>query len=77
MRACERRLRRPGRAIAVLVDLQGPKIRLETFQDGPQELHIGDTFTITTRDVPGTKELVGTTFKGLARRLVPRRPPAD
>ena len=27
-----------GRAVAVLVDLQGPKIRLETFQDGPQEL---------------------------------------
>ena len=38
-----------GRAVAVLVDLQGPKIRLETFQDGPQELKIGDTFTITTR----------------------------
>ncbi len=54
-----------GRAVAVLVDLQGPKIRLETFEDGPQELSVGDTFTITTRDVPGTKELVGTTFKGL------------
>lgn len=54
-----------GRAVAILVDLQGPKIRLETFQDGPQYLEVGDTFTITTRDVPGTKELVGTTFKGL------------
>lgn len=54
-----------GRAIAVLVDLQGPKIRLETFADGPQMLEIDDKFTITTRDVPGTKELVGTTFKGL------------
>lgn len=54
-----------GRAIAVLVDLQGPKIRLETFEDGPQMLEEGDTFVITTRDVPGTKELVGTTFKGL------------
>ena len=60
-----------GRAIAVLVDLQGPKIRLETFQDGPQELKIGDTFTITTRDVPGTKELVGTTFKGLPGDCAP------
>lgn len=64
-----RRVRRSsensGRAIAILVDLQGPKIRLETFADGPQELKEGDTFTITTRDVPGTKELVGTTFKGL------------
>ncbi len=54
-----------GRAIAVLVDLQGPKIRLETFEDGPQMLEEGDKFVITTRDVPGTKELVGTTFKGL------------
>lgn len=54
-----------GRAVAVLVDLQGPKIRLETFADGPQMLEIGDTFTITTDDVPGTKERVGTTFKGL------------
>lgn len=54
-----------GRAVAVLVDLQGPKIRLSTFEDGPQELAEGDTFTITTRDVPGTKELVGTTFAGL------------
>lgn len=60
-----------GRAVAVLVDLQGPKIRLETFQDGPQELKIGDTFTITTRDVPGTKELVGTTFKGLPGDCAP------
>ncbi len=64
-----RRVRRAadnsGRAIAVLVDLQGPKIRLETFEDGPQMLEEGDKFVITTRDVPGTKEMVGTTFKGL------------
>lgn len=64
-----RRVRRAadnsGRAVAVLVDLQGPKIRLETFEDGPQQLEEGDKFVITTRDVPGTKEIVGTTFKGL------------
>ncbi|MFT4775498.1 MAG: pyruvate kinase [Pontimonas sp.] len=51
--------------LAVLVDLQGPKIRLEKFVNGPHELFQGDTFTITTRDVEGTKELVGTTYKGL------------
>lgn len=56
---------RSGRAVAILVDLQGPKIRLERFEDGPHELAVGDVFTITTRDVPGTKDLVGTTFKGL------------
>lgn len=54
-----------GRAVAIMVDLQGPKIRLETFANGKEILADGDTFTITTRDVPGTKELVGTTFKGL------------
>ena len=54
-----------NKPIGVLVDLQGPKIRLEKFADGPHELRNGDTFTITTRDVEGTKELVGTTYKGL------------
>ncbi|MCB2411911.1 pyruvate kinase [Demequina sp. TTPB684] len=54
-----------GRNVAVLVDLQGPKIRLEKFADGPHELAVGDVFTITTRDVVGTKDICGTTFKGL------------
>jgi pyruvate kinase len=54
-----------GKAIAVLVDLQGPKIRLARFENGPHELVRGDIFTITTDDVPGTKERVGTTYKGL------------
>jgi len=54
-----------GRNVAVLVDLQGPKIRLERFADGPHDLAIGDVFTITTRDVVGTKDICGTTFKGL------------
>jgi pyruvate kinase len=54
-----------GRNVAVLVDLQGPKIRLERFENGPHELAIGDIFTITTRDVVGTKDICGTTFKGL------------
>ncbi|GGB95694.1 pyruvate kinase [Cellulomonas carbonis] len=54
-----------GRAVAVLVDLQGPKIRLGRFVEGKHELAEGDVFTITTEDVPGTKELVSTTYKGL------------
>ena len=51
--------------VAVLVDLQGPKIRLGRFADGPHDLARGDIFTITTDDIQGTKERVGTTFKGL------------
>lgn len=54
-----------GRAVAVMVDLQGPKIRLGRFVEGEHELALGDVFTITTEDVPGTKELVSTTFAGL------------
>jgi pyruvate kinase len=54
-----------GRSVAVLVDLQGPKIRLGLFKDTKHELAIGDIFTITTEDVVGTKELVSTTHKGL------------
>ncbi|CAB4329689.1 unannotated protein [freshwater metagenome] len=57
--------RESGRPIAILVDLQGPKIRLARFANGPHELSRGDVFTITTDEVEGTKERVGTTYKGL------------
>ncbi len=55
-----------GRAVAVLVDLQGPKIRLGRFaNDTKHWLNEGDIFTITTEDVVGTPQLVSTTYKGL------------
>ena len=57
--------KKSNRAVAILVDLQGPKIRLGRFSAGPHELLRGDTFTITTDDIAGTKEKVGTTYKGL------------
>jgi pyruvate kinase len=54
-----------GVPIAILVDLQGPNIRLARFKDGPHDLSRGDIFTITTDEVEGTKDRVGTTYKGL------------
>ena len=51
--------------VAILVDLQGPKIRLARFANGPHDLARGDIFTITVDEVEGTKERVGTTYKGL------------
>jgi pyruvate kinase len=57
--------KKSNKPIAILVDLQGPKIRLARFADGPHELSRGDIFTITTDEVDGTKERVGTTYKGL------------
>lgn len=55
-----------GHGVGILADLQGPKIRLETFSEGPVKLSRGQTWTITTRDVDGNAEICGTTYKGLA-----------
>ena len=60
-----------GRAVGVLVDLQGPKIRTTRFSGGPVELVNGETFTITTREVDGNQHLVGTTYAGLAGDVSP------
>src|SRR5215218_5734058 len=55
-----------GRAVAVLADLQGPKIRLGTFADGPVVWKTGSRVCITVEDVPGTADRVSTTYKDLA-----------
>ncbi|MGK9146974.1 pyruvate kinase [Plantibacter flavus] len=60
-----------GRAVAVLVDLQGPKIRLGKFEGGPYDLAVGDIFKITIEDILGTKEISSTTFKGLPQDVKP------
>lgn len=54
-----------GRAIAIVADLQGPKIRLGKFADGPVTLETGAEFTITIDDIQGTVDRCSTTFKGL------------
>jgi pyruvate kinase len=51
-----------GRSVAVLVDLQGPKIRLGRFANGPVTLAAGDEFVITTDDVPGDERIASTTY---------------
>ncbi len=55
-----------GHAVAVLADLQGPKIRLGTFFDGPVQWETGAQVVVTVDDVPGTAERVSTTYKNLA-----------
>lgn len=51
--------------VGVFVDLQGPKIRLARFKDGPVMLEKGATFKITIDDIEGDVNICGTTFKGL------------
>ena len=54
-----------GKGVGILADLQGPKIRLARFASGPVALHVGDSFTITTKEVPGDVTICGTTYPGL------------
>jgi pyruvate kinase len=54
-----------GHGVGIFADLQGPKIRLGRFAEGPVELDEGAPFTITTRDVPGDEKICSTTYDGL------------
>ncbi|TAJ46181.1 MAG: pyruvate kinase [Herbiconiux sp.] len=63
-----------GRAVSVLVDLQGPKIRLGKFENGPYDLAEGDIFKITIDDIIGNKEISSTTYKGLPDDVAPGDP---
>lgn len=62
-----------GREVAILMDLQGPKIRIESFDEGPVSLEPGDPFTLYARDdAPvGTSEGVGVSYTELARDVKP------
>ncbi|HEX2687026.1 MAG TPA: pyruvate kinase [Kofleriaceae bacterium] len=58
---------RRGKAIAALLDLQGPKIRIGKLVNGQIELKTGGELTITTEDVLGNDKRVSTTYLGLPR----------
>lgn len=60
-----------GQAVAVLADLQGPKIRLGRFADGPHEWRTGDSVVITGDDILGTKERVSCTYSRLPQEVKP------
>jgi len=60
-----------GHSIGILADLQGPKIRLGNFERGGEQIHVGEAFTITTRDVLGTATIASTTYAGLPGDLTP------
>src|SRR5690606_4495971 len=61
-----------GRSVGVLADLQGPKIRLGHFTEGPVLLERGGTFTITVEEgAEGDRHRCGTTYAGLADDVTP------
>ncbi len=60
-----------GRNVGVLVDLQGPKIRLGKFDQAPVHLEPGEKFTITTDDITGDATRSSTTHTGLTGDVHP------
>ena len=60
-----------GKPVAALLDTKGPEIRLKDFKNGVENLVAGQTFTLTTRDVEGTKEICSITYKDLPQDVAP------
>ncbi|MGH3734946.1 MAG: pyruvate kinase [Micromonosporaceae bacterium] len=60
-----------GRAVGILADLQGPKIRLGRFADGPVQWRTGDHVVLTSDQVEGTAERVSVTYRPLPDEVRP------
>ena len=54
-----------GIPVAALLDTKGPEIRLRNFVNGKEVLEAGQRFTLTTREVEGTKDICAVTYKNL------------
>jgi pyruvate kinase len=67
IRKVAKRLRMP---VAILQDIQGPKIRLGKFQDGQLTVKAGQTVTVTTRAVMGHGSIIPTPIKSLVKDVV-------
>lgn len=71
VRAASEKMKRP---VAVLQDLQGPKIRAQKMENGKVELEEGAETVITTEEVLGTAERFSTSYKLLPRDVNPGDP---
>src|SRR6516164_86654 len=60
-----------GRRVAIMADLPGPKMRVGKIEPEPIELHAGDSFTLTSREIDGSGQLVSTSFARLPTVVKP------
>ena len=60
-----------GVPVAILLDTKGPEYRIRTFRNGKIELHDGDEFTFTTRQIEGDEHIVSVSYAGLAQEMKP------
>ena len=61
---------RRGRPVAVLQDLQGPKIRVGRFAGGAAELEVGADFTLSTEEFTGDQNRASTTYQELPHDVI-------
>jgi len=72
LRLVRRLARERGKTLAILQDLQGPKIRIGRLERGePVELRAGARVTLTTRPVMGNAQRISTSFRSLPREVKP------
>jgi len=72
LRLVRRLARERGKTLAILQDLQGPKIRTGRLERGaPVELRAGARVTLTTRPVAGNARRIPTSFRSLPREVKP------
>ena len=69
--------RESGRPIGVLLDLQGPKLRLGTFEGGSAELLAGEPFRLDMNPAAGTCAAWETPVATTTRRAATASPPAS
>ena len=60
-----------GRPVATILDTKGPEIRIRSFETKSVTLEAGDTFTLTTEEVTGTREMVSVSYPKLHEELAP------
>lgn len=60
-----------GAPVATILDTKGPEIRIKAFQNGPVVLEKGQTFILTTEDVPGDASRVSVTYEKLHEEVAP------
>ena len=60
-----------GIPLPIMLDTKGPEVRTCAMKDGSVQLKAGDTFTLTSREVEGTQEIVSITYPGLCTRVQP------
>jgi pyruvate kinase len=60
-----------GRQVAIMADMPGPKIRIGKFSEEPVQLSQGDIFTLTTEDIPGSRQRVSVSFPQLPSSVHP------